>query len=234
MPINPGKARLWFASAEEQQHYDDLMMANIEPSQDKDLEQPNFTFINTKPKAERFFEYTDKARRQLDALGPDPSRGGTPSLAHFRELPLLMTGLATFAGYFVLRELPVRNFYARGFLMTLYAFWLYDRHRFLGAQRGIVSHVKLNYDSETFKTHEQFTNVKPLLGGTRLGATGLPPVEERWRMLQPGFYSPGSEDLPKTVFNLRRARPVDWDGTFNQPVVPLLSPQHRDMKGTLF
>lgn len=237
MPINATRAKLWFSSKEEEQHYDDLMMANIETSQDKDLEQPGFTFINTKPRAERFFSFTDRAQRQLEEVARAeafPTSRPNPSLAYFRELPLVMTGVGTFIGYLILRELPVRNFYARGFLMTLYASWLYDRHRFLGSHRGILSHVKINYDPEIFKVFEQFTNMRQVMTAGSVGKSGLPSAGERWRMMQPGFYRAENEDLGKIGYNLRGRKEADWDGTFNQPVVPLLHPQSRDMKGTIF
>lgn len=51
----------------------------------------------------------------------------------------------------------------------------------------------------------------------------------RWQDNQPGFYAASTQDFRKAFWRLgRRNSEVDWDGTFNQPVVPLADPMHRD------
>lgn len=135
MPIRPGKARLWFSTQEEQDRYDDMMMASIELTQRESIEAPNFTFLYFKPKKEQFFEPNGKyeqAMRLLRAKRPahQPSdKPLEPSLKYLRHLPALVWYSSIAGTYFLLRELPIRNFYARSFLMFIFLTSVMDRFK---------------------------------------------------------------------------------------------------------
>ena len=50
-----------------------------------------------------------------------------------------------------------------------------------------------------------------------------------WRSMQPGFINvSGPSDATKAVFLAKKANPVFWDGTFNQPILPLADKMHKD------
>ncbi len=54
---------------------------------------------------------------------------------------------------------------------------------------------------------------------------------DKWRAKQPGHYkNEYGTTLADVGYVLRSKRSIPWDGTFNQPVLPMLDPLHKDSK----
>ena len=50
-----------------------------------------------------------------------------------------------------------------------------------------------------------------------------------WKAVQPGFINVNqASDVSKAMFLARKSKAVAWDGTFNQPVLPLADKAHKD------
>jgi len=136
MPVTPTKARLWFDTKEQEEIYDDMMMANIEWKTDEDIADENYTIVFNREKQEKFFERTDLAKSELASwnakynLNPDEQykkygyKGGE---ATFWKTWTIEKRVAQYGlGYLLLRELPIRNFYARSVVMGLYFANIYE------------------------------------------------------------------------------------------------------------
>ena len=122
MPVNKNIGKLWFDTKEEIDQYDDLMVSNIE-LKESDTESENFTIISLREKKEVIPRLSDKAKTEINnyvkfMLTSTPKTKG--SLDSFYEFPFLKETLSTIGGYLLIRELPIRNFYARSFLMAFY------------------------------------------------------------------------------------------------------------------
>lgn len=63
---------------------------------------------------------------------------------------------------------------------------------------------------------------------TKLEGKGLSP-NYLWKSVQPGFINVTQpSDVSKTIFLTKKNNLVAWDGTFNQPVLPLADRMHKD------
>ena len=131
MSIKKTGARLWFESEEETAAYDELMVSNIE-LKSPDFDDPNFTILSVRPKKEilpgtfssRF--YADISKVLGQQIGKSQIRiaehgkmAGMSLLTDQMEF-VKKTKLNWAIGYLVLRELPIRNFYARSIILTLF------------------------------------------------------------------------------------------------------------------
>ena len=125
-------------------------------------------------------------------------------------------------GYLFIRELPVKNFYVRCWVMYLYAtyFLLRGNGRGLTTRRPLVLYnhdfhqkVMLNFP-DLYKWN--LTRVLPRNPPT-------PDMDTEWRYRQ----TPVFHQVHKTVYRYRMRKPryVPWDGTMSQPVMPFLHDQ---------
>lgn len=113
------------------------MIASIE-IKSLDFDDENFSPVFTRDKQEHFFELSDRAVKDFDQMHQfanipfeefmNKYALVKPNHTFFRELThekFLISGVLS---YLLLRELPLRNFYARSLVM--FAFWAkwYDFH----------------------------------------------------------------------------------------------------------
>ena len=136
-------------------------------------------------------------------------------------------------GYLLLRELPVRNFYARGTIM----FWFFGKY---WEQYGLPIPWNHNYnrpsackvedlfeaarDVECFNVHKKVLTQFDLPDASnRL----RPSVE--WWAAQPGHMR-YDRAVTKKNFGMvfKKYESVPWDGTFNMPLHALAHPLHKD------
>jgi len=59
---------LGFDTKEQEEIYDDMMMANIEWKTDEDIADENYTIVFNREKQEKFFERTDLAKSELASV----------------------------------------------------------------------------------------------------------------------------------------------------------------------
>lgn len=131
MSIKKNGARLWFESKSESDAYDDLMISNIELKSD-DYENENFAMTSVRSRKEKLpgnhsdKYYNDLAKVEAFNIGRSHIRIGehgflkSVSLSIAKNYYLHKGQLNWIAGYFVLREIPLRNFYARSIIMWVY------------------------------------------------------------------------------------------------------------------
>ena len=229
MPVNKHIGKLWFETQEEIDQYDDLMISNIE-LKDTDIKSENFTILSLREKRERTPSLAPHVQSQMnDYIKKMGSPLKTkPSLADFWEYPILKYFLTTIGGYLVIREIPIRNFYARAFLMVPFLFHL--KRAFNPSVNGIVTNLSLHYDPHFAKQYEIFDVIKDAAHVQKPEGQGISSYDE-WRMSQPGFYN---IEQGTTVTNLNwlwaPKQNHFWDGTFNMPIMPLSDKLHKDFK----
>lgn len=118
-----------------------------------------------------------------------------------------------------MRELPLKNFYARAFVIGTLSIYLFEKnwHYFDSARRPAI------YPSD--KTRKEFCNYPMLyqLVAQRVPSKLSSPVilehDYWWTIQNPVYYLHHFKHY-RYVFRHRRV--VPWDGTFSQPVVPFM------------
>jgi hypothetical protein len=126
-------ARLWFETQAEIDDYDDLMISNIELKTDN-YEDENFAIVANRSRKEimpgnhsSLFNRTiaklesyimNKTHMRLGEIGLSGTRSLLIDENYYIKKGLLNWGVA----YLVLRELPLKNFYARSMIMTWFFF----------------------------------------------------------------------------------------------------------------
>lgn len=132
MSIKQTGARLWFETQAEIDDYDTLMIANIE-LKSEDYNDENFTIVATRKRKEimpgNHTSLFNKTISDMEAIGLGKSHirlgelgiTGTRSLLIKENYYLRKSHLNWLFGYLFLRELPIRNFYARSMVMSVYA-----------------------------------------------------------------------------------------------------------------
>ena len=128
MSINTTGAKLWFDTQAEIDDYDNLMIANIE-LKTEDYEDENFTIVATRSKKEimpgNHNSLLNNSVAKMEAFGIGKSHMRIGELGYTGTRSLMINNMYYISksyaswifAYFVLRELPIRNFYARSLLM---------------------------------------------------------------------------------------------------------------------
>ena len=244
MPVTPGRASLWFENRpESQKRYDDMMMANIE-FKSEDSESEDYAMVFTRKKKEKFFEWSDLALKDIATMknrqqeSPDHKykqygyKGGESTYWKTWEVEKRLLGFGF--GYLLLREIPVRNFYARGIIMG----WFFAKY---WDQYGLPVPWVTNYnrpsackvadlwegarDIEVFDVHKKVLTQFDLPDASN---RVRPSVE--WYAAQPGhmkFENTITAKSYPSVFT-RQYSEAHWDGTFNMPLHALAHPLHKD------
>ena len=149
MPVNKHIGRLWFDTQEEIDRYDDLVVSNIELKEGENMDDPNYTFISPRARKEIMPGFSEKAKLEVQRyLNFEPNPRQKHSFSRFYEWPMLKYGLGMAAGYLVIRELPIRSFYARAIIMTVYALTLREQFQWRGFRRAIEGSLVVNYDPD--------------------------------------------------------------------------------------
>ena len=134
MPVQETKAKLWFNTPEEEQAYDDRMIANIELKEGQDQDDPDFTLLAPRVRKEKMPSLSEKAQKAIEQLKrmDDTNMKLKHSYQnnHDWELEKGVFGLAL--GYLVLRELPIRNFYARSLIFVGLGYKFLNNYRVSG------------------------------------------------------------------------------------------------------
>ena len=151
MPVQETKAKLWFDTPEEIQAYDDRMIANIELKEGQDQDDPDFTLLAPRVRKEKMPHLSEKALKAFEQLEKMDDINAKLSHSyqnnHDWELEKHLFGMA--AGYLLLRELPIRNFYARSFVFVCLGYKLLCNYRVSGVFHPIDSAQILEGDELT-------------------------------------------------------------------------------------
>ena len=161
MSINKTGARLWFETQAEIDDYDDLMISNIE-LKSEEYSDPNFTIVASRSKKEilpgnhtSLFNQT-VARIEAFSVGKTHLRLGevgslgTRSLMINEKYYLYKAYASWVVSYLVLRELPIRNFYARSLVMLWFVTKYLDTYGYpqLDAFVNIPVNIQVNSQYE--------------------------------------------------------------------------------------
>ena len=133
--------------------------------------------------------------------------------------------------YLLLRELPIRNFYARSLIMAYVAYKLSKNYYFnpltgLLIDKGVM-HTPEHYN----KQYEIYDNVNWGMKYGSLNQDGLSALDI-WKLKQPGFVNDSYKGgLAPALFYIRKKKEIMWDGTMNQPVLAMNNKLHKNNYG---
>jgi len=241
MPITETQAKLLFTNDEDRQAYDDRMIANIE-LKSLDFDDENFSPVFNRATQEVFLHPSEKFKADFHkAYAPfksvsydqaiDKYMLYTPNHTYNREWTVTKFFSGFGISYLVLRELPLRNFYARCFVMWVWFAKLFDHMNtwwpYFGPQ-GSIQMAADRYASWDLRCYDNVWRIKKLV----YVPSAMNKVKEakRWYGKQPGhilrsdyFYFPHYLSAPS-----RRNKEAHWDGTMNMPLYRLTDPQSKD------
>ena len=142
MPVQETAARLWFETEQEAQDYDTKMISNIEIKEGDDPDSPHFSYLASRARKEKFPTYSQKymdAYHQIMTIDESKKRLDH-SYRYWHHFTLEKYFFGMGLTYLVVRELPIRNFFARAIIMGFIGGNLYSNYRF----RGILSGTRTN------------------------------------------------------------------------------------------
>jgi hypothetical protein len=127
MPVNKHIGKLWFETQEEADDYDDRNLAHME-LKSSDFENEHFAIMSLRERREQVPLLTPKAQEQIQNyekyMTENAFRKPPNTLDACWEFPIFKFNLGLIGSYLILRELPIRNFYARSFAMFFYLNYL--------------------------------------------------------------------------------------------------------------
>jgi hypothetical protein len=116
--------------------------------------------------------------------------------------------------YMVLRELPIKNFYARSFVVFT-CLWYSNYHWWwLTGKQAFYAHER------DLRELENYPRLKEMVTKRISHKEVSPTMQESdywWTMQSPIFYH---HHLKHYRYMMRTKREVPWDGTYNMPTLP--------------
>jgi hypothetical protein len=217
------------------------MISNIE-LKSLDFDDENFSPVFNRATQEVFLKPSERFKQDLNKL-LNPLRGLSveeaidkyilfkPNHSFYRQWPIDKFFGGFGLAYFIMREIPVRNFYARCFLMYAFFAKLYDHFHspfpFFGPQATLI----MAYDRWILG---ELRCYDILWRATRFieipNQSNKVRESKIWYAKQPGhimradFYN--AADYLKSFAKSHQAAP--WDGTMNMPLYRLADPQSKD------
>jgi len=241
MPITETPARLWQDTEEERAEYDDKMISNIE-LKSLDFDDENFSPVFNRATQEVFLKKSERYKADFNKL-VGPLRGLSfdeivdkyvlfkPNHTYYRHLPIdkFFGGFAL--SYLVLRELPLRNFYARVFTMSCLLAKMYDHMStpLPSMQPNIFLNVA--YDRWQLWDLRCYDIVWRVSRFIEIPNSANRVRESKvWYGKQPGHILRADVyHAPHFFAGLARsATEAHWDGTQNMPIHRLADPQSKD------
>ncbi|EGR29722.1 hypothetical protein IMG5_149900, partial [Ichthyophthirius multifiliis] len=240
MPIKEGKAKLWFKTKEEEKEYDDRMVANIEiKSQDYDDE--NFSPVFNRKTQEFFLQPSERLTNDVSKiLRPIQNLSFEQVMdkyylykrnnTYYRDWPFEKFIGGFGISYLILRELPLRNFYARAFVMYVFAAKLLDHlgNPFPYSGYGNLVAQESDWHHWDVRCYDQVWKALYL---TRIPtAQNTVPEAVKWYGRQPGHLISQDHHWMPHFFaqKTQKYREIQWDGTNNMPINRLADPKHKD------
>ena len=132
------------------------------------------------------------------------------------------------AGYLLLRELPIRNFYARSWIM-IFALAMYAERK--GTVYPFQPWTVVQRDEFTDKDIRNYQAYQDMTRPILPHASNKIPEGKVWQLNQPAYMREVPEaklsEIPWIV-SAPEKKVVAWDGTFNMPLAGLAHPLHKD------
>jgi len=237
--INPENyAKLWFLTQEDQDSYDSLMRKKIYFQNSFGKQGENDFIVNgfkttfgifTKEFKERRFEKSDLLKKQEKYITDLANSDGfkEKALSRYHSYTSYdydgshrMNHLKGFLLILMLRELPLKHFYARAFVIGfVYVFW-WAKHWHYNTK---ISRKATYYPNKMIKNDfENFPMLKQIVTERTTSKLINPAASEAdvwWYYQQPVFYHHHHKHY-RYIF--RDKRVIPWDGTFNMPIYPFL------------
>lgn len=230
MPVNKNIGKLWFNNQEDCDAYDDKMMSNIRLKDTEDYEKPSYSILATREKKEKFFQMSEKGKNSikfyLDHLKNQNRDYG--SYKYWREWTIHKRALYYVTGYLILRELPIRRFYARSVIMAFYLFNLRNQVNLPTFFKPSKSRLILQDDGTFFNKYLQYDNIRKFYNPKTITKEGID-AQTLWKMNQPGSVLVKDTDFGKMPYLNKKEVETFWDGTMSQPVLPLGDKLHKDV-----
>ena len=158
--------------------------------------------------------------------------GGNKSFSnsYFHEKNIFKYFTGTLVGYLLIRELPIRNFYARSTIMFFYFLSLRDVFQFRGLTKPINTGIVLQDNENISRQFQAYQNIREATNEIEVEKKGITD-EKLWRWAQPGFIQMKQplDGVSSKLFAPWHKKKIEWDGTFNQPILPLADRHHRDV-----
>jgi hypothetical protein len=119
----------------------------------------------------------------------------------------------------VLRELPVKHFYARAFLVgtTITYLWFYH-WQYLDAKR-FPAYYMTERDQREFDNYPMLNEIVRKKIANKNNNPTMHEADYWWQFQKHSFYM---HHFKHYRYIFRHRREVPWDGTFNQPVFPFI------------
>lgn len=187
---------------------------------------------------EQQVQWTDKAQKELAILNSwFPRRQMNEVTRPVYRSDFNWTNYATRAqirvalGLAVIREMPIKNFYARCCLAYVYILWFVVRGlgRGLKANRPLVMYNH-SFHAKTLANYPDlfYWNLSRVLPRN----PPVPDAHREWRTRQQPVYHMYHKMSWRYI--LRKPRYVPWDGTMNQPVMPFMNDNGTDVTNGTF
>mmetsp|Transcript_69230 Transcript_69230/g.80766 ORF Transcript_69230/g.80766 Transcript_69230/m.80766 type:complete len:250 (-) Transcript_69230:69-818(-) len=242
MPIIETKARLWFDTEEERAAYDDRMIANIE-LKSLDFDDENFSPVFSRATQETFLEPSQRYKSDFSEV-LKPVKGLTfeqyldkyvaikPNHTFYREFTWEKFFSGFGVGYVFLRELPLRNFYARVLVMYIFAAKFLDHLKSpfpsLLIPQGQVVGAKDQWHHWDVRCYDIAWRATKFLELPNVG--NKVPESKIWYGKQPGHMLHSDMKWPGHFYGhlTRATTEAHWDGTMNMPIHRLADPKHKD------
>ena len=134
-------------------------------------------------------------------------------------------------GLWLIRELPIKNFYTRCWIAYFYCMYFIIR----GVGRGMLGHRPLVLYNHAMhaKTLANYPDLMYWsLARVLPKSPPVPDANREWKTRQ----NPVFHQYHKNVYRYRYRRPryVQWDGSMNQPVMPFLHDHGTDVNNGTF
>jgi hypothetical protein len=241
MPITETQARLWFDTEEEIKEYDDKMISNIE-LKSLDFDDENFSPVFNRATQEVFLKKSERFKNDFNKL-MGPLRGLNfeeivdkyvlfkPDHSYYRQWPIDKFFGGFGLGYLLFRELPIRNFYARVFVMSCFLAKLYDH--FATPFPSFSPQIFLQGAHDRWKLWDLrcYDIIWRVTRFIEIPSTANRVRESKvWYGKQPGHILRADfAHAPHFLAGMGKSTgEAHWDGTMNMPIHRLADPQSKD------
>ena len=133
-------------------------------------------------------------------------------------------------GYLLLRELPVRNFYARCWLMFFGYCMLLERKGSVNPLNELHLIARDEFTDKDLRNYQAYSDMAhPIIPHS----SNKIPESKVWQLNQPAYMREAPEaKIGELAWMVAAPQPkvVAWDGTFNMPLAGLAHPLHKDAK----
>lgn len=115
----------------------------------------------------------------------------------------------------VLRELPLRHFYARCFFVGVSLYYMNYHWWWMIGRKPL--YYMTERDQREFENYPRLKEIVNKRIASRISSPAIQEADYWWTSQQPVFYH---HHIKTYRYMFRHRREVAWDGTYNQPIFP--------------